>query len=61
MENTITANAKERLEYLRGELRDECISYGELMELHSLVPFIEAGDIELLEWAAGQPFIAAAE
>lgn len=42
----------ERLEYLRGELRAERISYGELFELQSLVLFIDPSDIELLE-AAG--------
>ena len=45
---------KQRLEYLRGELRAERISYGELAELQSLVPHIEPGDLELLE-AAGVP------
>jgi hypothetical protein len=45
---------KERLEYLRQELRAERISYGELQELQSLVDFIEEGDVELLE-AAGVP------
>lgn len=43
---------KNRLEYLRGELRAERISYGELFELQELAPHIEAGDVELLE-AAG--------
>lgn len=43
---------KERLEYLRQELRQERISYGELFELQSLVVYIDPGDIELLE-AAG--------
>lgn len=43
---------KDRLEYLRGELRGECISYGELIELQSLVPYIGSDDVELLE-AAG--------
>ena len=38
-----------RLEYLRGELRAECISWGELAELQSLAEFIEPGDVELLE------------
>lgn len=41
---------KQRLEYLRGELRAERISYGELAELQS--PYIEPEDVELLE-AAG--------
>lgn len=45
---------QERLEYLRGELRAERISYGELVELQSLVAHIEPGDTELLE-AAGVP------
>ena len=45
---------KERLEYLRGELRAERISYGELHELQSLVSHIAPGDVELLE-AAGVP------
>ncbi len=45
---------KERLEYLRGELRAERISYGELSELASLIPHIAPDDVELLE-AAGVP------
>lgn len=45
---------KERLEYLRGELQAERISYGELAELQSLAPYIDKGDVELLE-AAGVP------
>lgn len=45
---------KERLEYLRQELRAERISYGELHELQSLAKHIDAGDVELLE-AAGVP------
>lgn len=50
----MTKTPKERLEYLRGELRDENISYGEMAELESLKEFIEPGDVELLE-AAGVP------
>jgi hypothetical protein len=46
--------ARDRLEYLRGELRAERISWGELAELQGLADFIEAGDTELLE-AAGVP------
>ena len=45
---------KERLEYLRGELRAERISYGELAELADLAPHIDPSDVELLE-AAGVP------
>lgn len=46
--------ARDRLESLRAALRSEDISYGELAELQSLAPYIEAGDAELLE-AAGVP------
>lgn len=46
--------AAERLEYLRGELRAERISWGELHELQGLAEHIEPGDVELLE-AAGVP------
>ena len=42
---------KEKLEYLRGELRAENISYGELIELQELSAYIKSGDVELLEWA----------
>lgn len=45
---------QKRLEYLRGELRAERISYGELAELQSLAEHIAADDTELLE-AAGVP------
>ena len=45
---------KNRLEYLRQELRAERISYGELEELQSLAEYIEPGDVELLE-AVGVP------
>lgn len=48
---------KERLEYLRGELRAERISMGELAELQGLAAHIEPGDVELLE-AAGVPEFA---
>src|SRR4030095_2848305 len=44
----------ERLEYLRGELRAERISWGELAELQSLAGHIAPDDVELLE-AAGEP------
>lgn len=45
---------KQRLEYLRGEIRKECISYSEIMELQSLREHIEEGDVELLQWAKDQ-------
>tara|TARA_R110000851_G_scaffold4416_4_gene17968 strand:+ start:1560 stop:1724 length:165 start_codon:yes stop_codon:yes gene_type:complete len=47
-----TIEVKERLEYLREELREQRISYGELAELQSLVEYIDSSDVELLE-AAG--------
>ena len=40
-----------RLEYLRNELREERISYGELTELQSLAEYIDKSDVELLEAA----------
>jgi hypothetical protein len=42
---------RERLEYLRGEIRAERISYGEIAELQGLAEHIEPGDVELLQWA----------
>lgn len=41
----------ERLEYLRSQIRAECISYSELADLYDLSDYIEPGDAELLEWA----------
>ncbi len=46
-----TPEIKARLEYLRGCIRAENISYGELSELQDLAPYIESGDNELAEWA----------
>lgn len=45
------ANIKNRLEYLRGEIQAERISYSEIAELQSLAEHIEEGDTVLLEWA----------
>lgn len=42
---------KDRLAYLRREIKAERISYGELAELQALIPFIDPGDVLLLEWA----------
>ena len=47
-------NIKKRLEELRTELRNECISYGELAELQFLTEYIDKDDVELLQ-AAGVP------
>ena len=49
---------KQRLEYLRGEIEAERISYGEIDELQSLIPHIDPGDVQLLEWA-GVPEVQA--
>lgn len=43
----------ERLEYLREQIREECISYAEIAELQELAPFISQNDIELLGWLEG--------
>jgi len=42
---------KQRLEYLRGEIETERISYGEIAELQSLAEHIDKSDVLLLEWA----------
>ena len=41
---------KKRLEYLRKQIEDENISYGELVELQSLRKYIDKSDVNLLEW-----------
>jgi hypothetical protein len=51
-----SAKAKERLEYLRGEIEAERISYEEISELQSLAEFIEPDDVLLLEWAGVPEF-----
>jgi hypothetical protein len=40
-----------RLEYLRGEIEHERISYSEIVELQALAPYINETDTQLLEWA----------
>lgn len=42
---------KQRLEEIREEIRNERVSIGELIELRSLVNYIDKDDVELLEWA----------
>ena len=39
------------LEHLRGEIRAERISWGELADLQDMAELIDPGDTELLEWA----------
>ena len=41
----------QRLEYLRGEIEAERISYGEIAELEDLKEHIDPGDVLLLQWA----------
>lgn len=50
-----TKEIKERLEYLRKQIEDECISYGEIVELQSLGEYIQEDDMQLLEWAGVCP------
>lgn len=45
-----------RLEYLRGQIRAECISWGEVIELQGLAEHIDRSDVELLEWAGVPEF-----
>jgi len=52
----MATDPKERLEYLRGEIKAERISYGEIAELQSLAEHIEPGDVLLLEWAGVPEF-----
>lgn len=47
---------KERLEEIREEIRNERVSIGELIELRSLVNYIDKDDVELLEWAGVPEF-----
>ena len=47
---------QEHLEYLRGEIMAERISYSEIAELQDLKSFIQPGDNLLLEWAGVPEF-----
>ena len=46
---------KARLEYLRNEIINERISYGEIAELQELAEYIASDDVLLLEWAGVCP------
>jgi hypothetical protein len=46
-----TKAIQKRLEYLREEIEAERISYEEIAELQSLIPYIDPDDVLLLEWA----------
>lgn len=41
----------QRLEAIRASIRAETLSYDEIVELESLAAHIDAGDVELLQWA----------
>jgi hypothetical protein len=45
------ADITARLEYLRGEIEAERISYSEIAELQGLAQHIDSGDVLLLQWA----------
>lgn len=45
-----------RLEYLRGEINAERISYDEIHELQCLAEHTDAHDVQLLEWAGVPEF-----
>lgn len=45
------ADIPARLEYLRGEIEAERISYSEIADLETLAKYIDAGDVTLLQWA----------
>ena len=47
----MTTATDTRLEYLRGQIRAESISYGEIAELQGLAEHIDPSDVELLQWA----------
>lgn len=46
-----SAKIKKRLEYLREQIENENISYGEIAELEDLAEYIDDDDVQLLEWA----------
>lgn len=56
MRNPVPENIKARLEYLRGEIEAERISYEEVAELQDLAEYIDKGDVLLLEWAGVPEF-----
>ncbi len=47
----IPKSVKTRLEYLRTEIENERISYGEITELQSLAQYIDKSDTLLRQWA----------
>ena len=63
VDNNLTPDftPKERLEYLRGEIKAERISYSEIAELQGLAKYIDKDDVLLLEWAGVPEFEEDAE
>lgn len=47
---------RDRLEYLRGEIEAERISYSEIAELQGLTEYIDPADVLLLQWAGVPEF-----
>ena len=47
----MTKEIKQHLDYLRSQIEQENISYGEIAELQSLSQYIDKDDVLLLEWA----------
>ena len=46
-----TEKTKKTLERIRKAIREENISYGEIVELQCLAKYISPEDVELREWA----------
>lgn len=55
-EERIPLAIKQRLEYLREEIREGRISYLETVELQDLVDYIPDHDVMLLQWAGVEEF-----
>jgi len=47
---------EKRLRYLKKQIKNENISYGEIAELQNLSKYIDKGDILLLQWAEVKEF-----
>ena len=56
----VPTSVQAQLEYLRHELREQRLSWGDLADLQSLADFIDVNDAELLE-AAGVPEVHEAD
>lgn len=54
--STTLSPEKRRLESLRVAVNAEYISYPEIVELQGLAEHIDAGDVQLLEWAGVPEF-----